>query len=911
MLSAGTGALLGTAVGLLMVVASLACFAIGGGGAGSGLWASALVGFLFFVLIVTRWSLESAPPGRLPARLFSVAAFREAFAVAPTPSVLMWIPLALGSGVATMAIDGWSISSGELFLGSMGLALALLVTLTFALVAYRWLLAVPAAARLDSPREVVRQDRTSALVSAVVSGLVFALLLMPLGLTTAVLGSAVYGWSTGGAGWLQNASLTEIAGARLVDVVPGYFSTWAIVVWLLVVVPGLLVGTYLLLSRAWFRFQIARLVLAGTRVLPLRMLGLLEDACRRKLLRQSGGAYQFRHLRLQERLADDQSAAYRAELETARRRARRRHRILVPALIGAFLASLVIPLAVVPRDDADKVLRLPYGRLAESLVISPDGETLATSSADGVRLWRLDQAGDEDHEPYFVGTAGDNVRPYFNPSGQLFFVRDEVSLSPGPDADAEPRVRVWRWAARGWEQLGAAWPPESVVLLDNGAKVGLLSAGDGRANATLNVYSADSESALSIPGRFAVDLGDADPPEYDADGAPMDLVGRRFVLSGSHDGSLTVWDTAGDPPSRRTIAQPGGGPNEAMVDPAGKRVVVRTKNGAKLFDLASGTSVTLPFRETKSELRFDPTGTWLAGSSGNRENDDGDDFTVTVWNAADSRQRRSWPLGGDVVDFDFVPGAPTLLVKTAEPESDYSTLQLLPVNGGPASPPVTGATGYSLYQTRPKPILVVPRFRSGPSGGQQVDILDATSGSTNHTIAFSGDLEQADGWTPGSGADEGQPPPIVATTANGRMAWNAVTGQKLGPDGRVDWVDHLENPLGTVIAGRSDRGLAVYDARTGVLIRRLVRSVPPPSPSEDDTNTDFGPIGALFSADGRFLATPAAHDAIQVWDLADGDAIELKGHSGRLATFVWGCGKTWDTLISAGMADSTVRLWRL
>ncbi|MDI6102449.1 hypothetical protein QLQ12_27900 [Actinoplanes sp. NEAU-A12] len=911
LLPAGTGALLGTVIGLLMMVASLVCFAVAGGGAaGSAFWTSALVGFLFLVFIMSSWSVESAPPSRLPTRPFSAAAIREAFAVTPTLGVLMWIPFALVSAVAITAIDGWSVSSGELFLQSMGLASALLVAFAVALSAHRWLLAAPAAARLDSPRAVLRQDRTSALVSAAASGLVFALLLTPLGLIAAAFGSAVYGWTTGGAGWLQGAQLSDIVQARLLDVVPGYFATWPVAVWLLVVVPGLLLGTYLLVSRAWFRLQIARVLLAGNRVLPWRLLGLLEDAGRRELLRQSGGAYQFRHLRLQERLADDQSAAYYAVSEAARRRARRRRRILVPALIVAFLASLAVPLTAAPRDSADAVLRLPYGRFADDLVVSPDGETLATTSTDGVRLWRLDNVGVQD-DPYFIATAGDDVRDYFNPSGRLFFVRDSVPSAAGPDADAEPRVRVWRWAARGWEQLGPARPPEAVVLLAGGAKVGLLSATDGRANATLTVHSADGGPARPIPGRFADDLGETQPPEYDADGTSVDLVERRFVLGGKDDGSLTVWDTAADPPSSRVIAQPGGGPSEALVDPAGRHMVVRTESGAKLFDLSRGTSVPLPFRETKSELRFDPTGTWLAGSSGTRENDATDDRMVTVWNAADGRQQGSWTLGGDVVDFDFVPGVSALIVETAEQDSGYQALQVLPVSGGPASPPVTGASGYTLYQTRPKPILVVPRVRPDAPRGQRdsVDILDAASGALLHSVAVPGALEQADAWSPRPDDDEGQPPPIVASTADGgRMAWNSVTGQELGIGGRVDWVDHLPSPPGTVIAGKSDGRLAIYDARTGALEESLIRSLPPPS----DVDSDFGPIGALFNADGRFLAAPARDGAIEVWDLAGPSrSIELNGHSGKLETFAWGCQKTRETLISAGAADSTIRLWRL
>ncbi|WP_404870807.1 NACHT domain-containing protein [Kitasatospora griseola] len=56
---------------------------------------------------------------------------------------------------------------------------------------------------------------------------------------------------------------------------------------------------------AWGRFAVARLWLALSGRLPLRLLDFLEDAHRRGVLRQSGGVYQFRHVELRDRLAAD------------------------------------------------------------------------------------------------------------------------------------------------------------------------------------------------------------------------------------------------------------------------------------------------------------------------------------------------------------------------------------------------------------------------------------------------------------------------------------------------------------------------------------------------------------------------------------------------------------------------------
>ena len=67
----------------------------------------------------------------------------------------------------------------------------------------------------------------------------------------------------------------------------------------LIVALGLLSITL----SAWMRLQVARAYLATAGRLPWRLVSFLEDAHARGVLRQACAAYQFRHVRLQERLA--------------------------------------------------------------------------------------------------------------------------------------------------------------------------------------------------------------------------------------------------------------------------------------------------------------------------------------------------------------------------------------------------------------------------------------------------------------------------------------------------------------------------------------------------------------------------------------------------------------------------------
>ncbi|MER6159438.1 NACHT domain-containing protein [Streptomyces sp. NPDC001868] len=62
-------------------------------------------------------------------------------------------------------------------------------------------------------------------------------------------------------------------------------------------------GTAALALSAWAQFAVARCWLALTGKLPWRLMAFLDEAHRRGVLRQSGAHYEFRHLRLQQRLA--------------------------------------------------------------------------------------------------------------------------------------------------------------------------------------------------------------------------------------------------------------------------------------------------------------------------------------------------------------------------------------------------------------------------------------------------------------------------------------------------------------------------------------------------------------------------------------------------------------------------------
>lgn len=77
-------------------------------------------------------------------------------------------------------------------------------------------------------------------------------------------------------------------------------------------------GTAALALTAWGQLAVARVWLALTRRLPWRLMTFLDEAHRRGVLRQSGAHYEFRHLRMQQRLASAAGASREEPRATVR-----------------------------------------------------------------------------------------------------------------------------------------------------------------------------------------------------------------------------------------------------------------------------------------------------------------------------------------------------------------------------------------------------------------------------------------------------------------------------------------------------------------------------------------------------------------------------------------------------------------
>ncbi|MGC5033660.1 NACHT domain-containing protein [Micromonospora sp. DT229] len=187
------------------------------------------------------------------------------------PEVLdrLWLGLGYGTLAAVgvfFAYGSWD--AGIILVAYFGLAGAGAVSAVLLAALYRWLSAPAPVERTASPISVLRQDRFAALLA------------LPPHLVVG-----------GVAGMYLGVDLSQRPMEQAVNVV-------AVVIGIAVGAVAWLGYTLTFTAWGWFWLTHTRLALIGA--LPWRLMRFLADAHRRKVLRQTGPVYEFRHSRLQD-----------------------------------------------------------------------------------------------------------------------------------------------------------------------------------------------------------------------------------------------------------------------------------------------------------------------------------------------------------------------------------------------------------------------------------------------------------------------------------------------------------------------------------------------------------------------------------------------------------------------------------
>ncbi|WP_158848613.1 hypothetical protein [Saccharothrix deserti] len=333
LVSPWTAPVFGVGIGVvLMLVVALGGLTVGSGDAEDVFTFGLALGAVVAVLATALWF---GATGREPRRMsFQVSGsferLRKGFAAGAAFVLVPTVPMLVAAISMQWANQTVSYADVTSMAMSVAVVLGLAVVVGTAVAAHHWTGARPERSAKATPTRFLTQDRRSSLAGAAIAGVVAALVGLPVLIVAGFL-STVFG--------AVAASLLDIEGTPAFDVDLRALDSPFGAIGMATVLPGLAVMLLVLLTRAWPRFVLARIALAVRGSLPWRLPLFLADARDRGLLRQSGGVYQFRHVRLQERLYT--KASDTGSVKPAKTPRRRRVTALVgaTAIIGATLVS--------------------------------------------------------------------------------------------------------------------------------------------------------------------------------------------------------------------------------------------------------------------------------------------------------------------------------------------------------------------------------------------------------------------------------------------------------------------------------------------------------------------------------------------------------------------------------------------
>ncbi|GAA1922716.1 hypothetical protein GCM10009716_34000 [Streptomyces sodiiphilus] len=331
--------------------------------------------YLCAILVTVVWyAVPGDSPGRLSFRRYgSLGRLGKGFVAGLKLTVILLVLTGALFTVDRVFANESVESDLSLFVAFSGGACGIGLAFSLGLAVHAWLDAPPENSKKATPSGTLHQDRASSLIASLVAGVVFGLAAVPL----FVLGDAV--------GFIAyfipahspfQAPAADLLAERLLEFYAGISAVDFVVIALFSAVGFVLL---LLLTRAWPRFLLVRLSLAVRRKLPWGLIRFLADARDKQLLRQSAGAYQFRHIRLQERLASRALAKDRSP------RGRNGRRAPKAAITAAVAALLLVGLLAGQGRSADMLIETGE---AEYMGFGPQDNTLITVDDDGmVRRW--------------------------------------------------------------------------------------------------------------------------------------------------------------------------------------------------------------------------------------------------------------------------------------------------------------------------------------------------------------------------------------------------------------------------------------------------------------------------------------------------------------------------------------------
>ncbi|MEE1829421.1 hypothetical protein PUT24_00725 [Streptomyces sp. SP17KL33] len=487
-----------------------------------------------------------------------------------------------------------------------------------------------------------------------------------------------------------------------------------------------------------------------------------------------------------------------------------------------------------------------------SVVFSPDGRTLATTSIDAtMRLWDVATGKPRTNlieHPDGVWSAA------FSPDGRTLATTSETGNT----------VRLWDVATGKMRTSltgGHTDVVESVAFSPDGRTVATASS-----DTTARLWDvATGKTRATLTGHTHRVLSVAFSPD------------GRTVATASIDATARLWDVATGK-TRTTLTGHNSHVISVAFNPDGRTVVTASSDATvRLWDVATGkTRATLTGHTDEVEsVAFSPDGRTLATG--------GADATVRLWDVTTHTTRTALTgHTGDVWSMAFSPDGRTLATGGAD-----ATVRLWDVTTHTTRTSLTGHTG------EVGSMAFSPDGRTLATGGADATarLWDVATGRTRATLTGHTDTVWSVAFSP-----DGRTLATVGTDATVQL-WDVATGRTRATlTGHTDTVWSVAfSPDGRTLATASnDTTIRLWDVATGKTRTTL-------------TNPTGTAVSVAFSPDGRTLATASVDNAVRLWDVTTGKTrTTLTGHTGDVMSVAFS--PDGRTLATASI-DATVRLW--
>ncbi len=501
-------------------------------------------------------------------------------------------------------------------------------------------------------------------------------------------------------------------------------------------------------------------------------------------------------------------------------------------------------------------------RLWAPVVFSLDGNTLAWSWDDTVRLWDVD-----------TGTQLQTLTGHTSGVNSVAFSPDGRTLASGSWDDT---VRLWD-VETGNELrtlIGHADWVNSVAFSPDGNTIA-----SGSDDKTVRLWDVDTGTQLQTLAH----TGWVSSVAFSPDGGTL--------ASGSSDNTVRLWDAETGIELQTLTGHAGAVRSVAFSPDGGTLASGSSDNTVRLWDAETGIELQTLTGHAGAvrSVAFSPDGNTIASRSW--------DDTVRLWDAETGTHLRTLAHTGGVSSIAFSPDGNTI----ASGDSD-ETVRLWDAETGTHLRTLTGHMTWSERLGDSNTFTVYGSVRSvsfspdgstlaSGGGDRTIRLWEAETGIelrtlTGHERKVNSVAFSPDGNTIASGSDD-----------RTIRLWEAETGIELRTlTGHADGVNSVAfSPDGNTIAsGSDDKTVRLWDVDTGRHLRTL-------------TGHAGGVTSVAFSPDGNTIASAGGwwDDTVRLWEAETGRHLRTLAHTGWVSSVTFSPDSS--TLASGSSAD--IVLW--